>query len=170
MKRITLLLVSIAASLPTLLLTGCGEAPDPGSLVDSGVRELRSGDPGAAAALLDEALSKLDAEHPDYARAQAALAEALAPFQPDEARDRFLAFSERCPQLVDARLYRSVSSSMFKAGAQEQAIDVLSAGISSFPDQPELVAAKAELDQRLAQGKTPAEIDRLRSLGYLGTD
>jgi len=159
------LLLSLAAP-----LSACGNAPDPHALVESGLRELRSGDPGAAAADLSRALPDLAPEDPDFVRAQVGLAEALAPFEPAAAQEGFLAFAGEHPDLAPSRLYRAVAEAMFKAGARVEAIDVLGVGLQRFPQATELEQVQTELKVQARASATPEEVARLRSLGYLGGD
>ena len=67
---------------------------------------------------------------------------------------------------VKSPLYMSVASDLEKAGQRSAAIDVLDAGNKRFPDESEkFLAAIQELST--SEDIDPAEIEKLRALGYL---
>jgi tetratricopeptide (TPR) repeat protein len=67
---------------------------------------------------------------------------------------------------VKSPLYLSVGSELKKAGQTSAAIDVYDAGNKRFPDESEtFLAAIQELQE--AGDMDPAEIEKLKALGYL---
>jgi hypothetical protein len=66
---------------------------------------------------------------------------------------------------VNSSLYLAIASYLHEAGDASGAIDLLLAGDKRFPEESEKF--KAQIEKLKASGLDPAEIDRLRSLGYL---
>lgn len=165
-------------TLPPILLLGllagalpaCGGSTDPSALAERGLRELNEGDAASAATDLRRALETLPPEDEDHLKAQVGLALALATIDPEEGRDRFVAFAEANPARVEPKLYRTVGEGMFKAGALTEGMDVVSHGVERHPEDAELKLAFERLQQRASKEASPEELEELRSLGYLGGD
>ena len=162
------------SSLPTFVCSlavaglafACFAKPSSAELVDSAMIELNSGDPGQAAALLDRALAGMEPDDPDFVRAQSALAAALAPFEPDLAADRFLAFGRAHPDLTSGDLYRATAEAVHRAGAAVQATSILHAGIERYPEDTALAAA---MESMVARSRNDEDLlAHLDGLGYLG--
>lgn len=175
----TLPSVRLAGLLPllpllSLLLGGalvaCGGSVDAAELTERGLRELNTGDAGAAANHLDRALETLSPDDPDHVRAQAGLALALASIDPEEGHRRFLAFAAAHPDRVDPELYRTVGEGMFRAGARPEGVDVVGQGVARHPEDTALAQIFEQLKQRASKEATPDELAHLRSLGYVGAD
>lgn len=66
---------------------------------------------------------------------------------------------------VTAALYRSLGDKLKAAGDTSGAIDVLAAGDKRFPDEHE--SFQAAIDALKAGSLDPAEIEKLKALGYL---
>jgi predicted Zn-dependent protease len=69
------------------------------------------------------------------------------------------------PEQAGAPLYLAIASYIQEAGNASGAIDILVAGDKRFPEESEKF--EAQIRELQAGGLDPAEIERLRSLGYL---
>jgi tetratricopeptide (TPR) repeat protein len=69
------------------------------------------------------------------------------------------------PAQANASLYLAIASYVKEAGDASGAIDILVAGDERFPGESEKF--EAQIRELQADGLDPAEIERLRSLGYL---
>jgi hypothetical protein len=67
---------------------------------------------------------------------------------------------------VKSPLYMSVANELKKAGQTSAAIDVLDAGNKRFPDESEKFTAAIQ-DLQTTEELDPAEIEKLKALGYL---
>jgi hypothetical protein len=160
-----LLLGLLAGALPA-----CGGSTDPHALAERGLRELNGGDAASAANDLSRALETLPPEGEDHLKAQVGLALALATIDPEEGRDRFVAYAEAHPARVEPELYRTVGEGMFKAGALTEGLNVVEQGVLRHPDDAELKQTFERLQQRAAKEADPEELKHLRSMGYVGGD
>lgn len=171
MKHAPWLSIPLAAA-----LFACDGTTDPQARLASGLAALNSGEPGKAADELSRALEGLPPGDPAHLRVQVALTEALAAVDPAASRDRFLAFARSNPDAVEDAVLRRVSEAMFRAGACEQALDVLRFGVERAPGRhgahgaEPLALALAQLERRVAGQASEDELAHLRSLGYLGGD
>jgi len=69
------------------------------------------------------------------------------------------------PEQAGASLYLAIASYLQDAGDASGAIDILVAGDERFPEESEKF--ESQIRELQAGGLDPAEIERLRSLGYL---
>ena len=65
----------------------------------------------------------------------------------------------------NATLYLAIASYVREAGDTSGAIDILVAGDKRFPEESEKF--ESQIRELQAGGLDPAELERLRSLGYL---
>ncbi len=72
---------------------------------------------------------------------------------------------EYAPQ-VNAALYLAIGSYVKDAGQTDAAIDILAAGDKRFPEQHDQFVAAID-EMKNTQELDPAEIEKLKSLGYL---
>jgi hypothetical protein len=70
------------------------------------------------------------------------------------------------PTQADADLYLAIASYVEKTGDASGAIDILVAGDKRFPEESEKFEAKIQ-ELHAGGSMDPAEIERLKSLGYL---
>jgi hypothetical protein len=82
----------------------------------------------------------------------------------DAARAQLDALAARHPERVPVTQYATTADQLRSAGARPEAILVLDAGIRRFPDDPMLVRLIGAED---SEGMESAELDMLRSLGYV---
>ena len=82
-----------------------------------------------------------------------------------DARDTLERMAGEYPSQVNASLYLAIASYLHEAGDAGGAIEILVAGDKRFPEESEKF--KTQIQEFEASGLDPAEIDRLRSLGYL---
>jgi len=85
--------------------------------------------------------------------------------QAAEAREALERLAGEYPGQANASLYLAIASYLHEAGDASGAIEVLLAGDKRFPEESEKF--KAQIEKLEASGLDPAEIERLRSLGYL---
>ena len=83
----------------------------------------------------------------------------------EEARETLERLAAEYPSQANAALYLAMATYLKDAGATSSAIDILVAGDERFPEESEKF--KAMIGEMQAGGLDPAEIERLRSLGYL---
>ena len=153
--------MSRIAVLALLLLIGCGGGPE--ERLEKARALLASGDYAAAAAAASEGLAA-GAEGPVAWRLELVALEGEARAGETAA---VLARLERIAgawsSQVDAALYIQSAGQLKQAGDAAGAISLLDAGAKRFPED-------AGIAQAIAQSKatgTAAEIERLRSLGYV---
>ena len=85
--------------------------------------------------------------------------------QAAEARETLERLAAEYPAQANASLYLAIASYLEDAGGASGAIDILVAGDERFPEESEKF--EAQIRELQAGGLDPAEIERLRSLGYL---
>jgi len=83
----------------------------------------------------------------------------------DETRESLERLTAEYPTQANASLYLAMATYLRDAGGTHSAIDVLVAGDERFPE--ESAKFKAMIQEMEAGGLDPAEIERLKSLGYL---
>ena len=85
--------------------------------------------------------------------------------QGEQARETLERLAAEYPARANASLYLAIATYLKDAGGTSSAIDILVAGDERFPDESEKF--KAQIGEMEAGGLDPAEIERLKSLGYL---
>jgi len=144
-----------------LLIAGCGGGPDQ-RLVQAR-QHLAKGDYAAAAAAADQGLAA-GAEGPTAWRLELAGLEGEARGgQAAAVQARLERLSQAWSAQLTGALYVQTAGQLKEGGDAAGAIGVLDAGARRFPDDPDIARA---IEQAKATG-TDAEIERLRSLGYV---
>jgi predicted Zn-dependent protease len=157
--------ISLTPVIGLLLLIGCG--PDLEQMKNDAQQALSVGNFTQAREISSQALEQVP---PSEKRLVWALErirlEALARDNQGEAAQEALErLAAEYPTQANASLYLAIASYLREAGATSSAIDVLVAGDERFPEDSEKFEAMiAEME---AGGLDPAEIERLKSLGYL---
>jgi tetratricopeptide (TPR) repeat protein len=148
-----------------VFLIGCG--PDVEQLKDEAQQALSVGDFSQAREISTRALEQVPESEKRLAWALERIRlEALArDDQAAEAHDTLERLATDYPVQANAALYLAIASYVGDAGDSGGAIDILVAGDKRFPEDSEKF--KAQIHQLQAGGLDPAEIERLRSLGYL---
>jgi predicted Zn-dependent protease len=85
--------------------------------------------------------------------------------QGEEAARTLERLASEYPSQATAALYLAIASYLEDAGGTAGAIEILAAGDARFPEESEKF--KAAIDELQEVGLDPAEIERLKSLGYL---
>ncbi|MFN7143370.1 MAG: hypothetical protein ACK4YP_06305 [Myxococcota bacterium] len=149
------------------ILAGCAGGPNPEELQKGVESAIQAKDYAGAVAKADEAL-KSEAIAKDAAKAwrfESLKLQALA--EGGKGAD-VLASLERLGATNDKQLtpalYRSLAEKLRAAKDTQGANDVLVAGDKKFPEDPSFKKAIEELNS----AADPAEIERLKALGYLG--
>jgi hypothetical protein len=154
MSRIAVLALAV-------LLLACGA--DPADRLEQARAHLAGGDYAAAAAAANQGLAA-GAEGPTAWRLELAALEGEA--RGGKATE-VLARLERLPEAwsaqVSGSLYVQTAGQLKEAGDAAGAIRVLDAGARRFPEDADIARAITQLE---ATG-TDAELDQLRSLGYV---
>jgi tetratricopeptide (TPR) repeat protein len=156
---------SLTPVIGLLLLIGCG--PDLEQMKNDAQHALSVGDFTQAREITSQALERVS---PSEKRLVWALErirlEALArDNEGEEARETLERLADEYPTQANASLYLAIATYLRDAGGTSGAIDVLIAGDERFPEESEKF--KALIDEMEAVGLDPAEIERLKSLGYL---
>jgi tetratricopeptide (TPR) repeat protein len=157
--------ISLTPVIGLLLLIGCG--PDLEQMKNDAQQALSVGNFTQAREISSQALEQVP---PSEKRLVWALErihlEALARGnQGEEAREALERLAAEYPTQANASLYLAIASYLRDAGATSSAIDVLVAGDGRFPEDSEKF--EAMIGELEAGGLDPAEIERLKSLGYL---
>jgi len=148
-----------------LFLIGC--APDPEQMKIEAQQALSVGDFSQAREISTRALAQVpESEKRLTWSLERIRLEALArDNQAAEAGETLERLAAEYPEQAGASLYLAIASYIKDAGDASGAIDILVAGDKRFPEDSEKF--KAQIHQLQAGGLDPAEIERLRSLGYL---
>jgi hypothetical protein len=148
-----------------MFLIGCG--PDPEQMKDEAQQALSVGDFSQAGEISTRALEGVPASDKRLAWSLERIRlEALArDKQAAEARETLERLATEYPGQAGADLYLAIASYLKDAGDAAGAIDVLVAGDERFPEESEKF--EAQIQELRAGGLDPAEIERLKSLGYL---
>jgi hypothetical protein len=148
-----------------MLLIGCG--PDVEQLKDEAQQALSVGDFSRAREISTRALEQLpESEKRLTWSLERIRLEALArDEQAGEVRVTLERLAAEYPAQANATLYLAMASYVRDAGDTGGAVDILIAGDERFPEESEKF--KAMIQELQAGGLDPAEIERLRSLGYL---
>ena len=150
----------------SLLLASCGGGDaDPKSLTDSALEALGSADYEAALGDFEAALAAIgDAStHAQFKRAKLGYFEALAAVDADRCKDEFLAYSEAGE--LGAGDFSQIAGRLVSSGGPLQAVDVMHAGKTRFPDNEGLQGVLEALIVRAAQDDSVGSA--LASLGYM---
>jgi predicted Zn-dependent protease len=86
--------------------------------------------------------------------------------QGEQARETLERLAAAYPGQANASLYLAIASYLEDAGGTSSAIDILVAGDERFPEESEKFEAMIS-ELKAGGGLDPAEIERLKSLGYL---
>jgi hypothetical protein len=159
-------LILLTPLIGLVLLIGCG--PDLEQLEDDAQHALSVGNFSQAREISTGALEKLPKSEKrliwSFERIRL---EALArEGQPAEAQETLERLATEYPGQANADLYLAIASYVREAGDNSGALDILVAGDERFPEESEKF--KAQIQELHESGlMDPAEIERLRSLGYL---
>jgi tetratricopeptide (TPR) repeat protein len=161
-RRRAILLTPVIA---LLFLVGCGA--DPEQLKIEAQHALSVGNFSQAREICTRALEQVpESEKRLTWSLERIRLEALArENQAAEARETLERLAAEYPEQADASLYLAIASYLTDAGDTSGAIDILVAGDERFPEESEKF--EAQIRELQAGGLDPAEIERLRSLGYL---
>ena len=148
-----------------MFLIGCG--PDAEQLKEEAQQALSVGDFSQAREISARALEQLpESEKRLTWSLERIRLEALArDKQAGEVRESLERLAAEYPAQANASLYLAMASYVRDAGDTGGAVDILIAGDKRFPEESEKF--KAMIQELQAGGLDPAEIERLRSLGYL---
>ena len=146
-------------------LIGCG--PDAEKMKDDAQHALSVGNFSQAREISESALGHLPGSEKRLAWSLERIRlEALArEGQAGEALETLERLAPEYPGQANASLYLAIASYVTEAGDSSGAIDILIAGDKRFPEDSEKF--EAQIHELQAGGLDPAEIERLRSLGYL---
>jgi hypothetical protein len=148
-----------------LFLIGCGT--DPEQLKTEAQHALSVGNFSQARELSTRALEQAPASQKRLVWSLERIRlEALARGeQAGEARQTLERLAGEYPAQANADLYIAIASYAREAGDTSGAIDILVAGDARFPEESEKF--KEQIRELQEAGLDPAEIERLRSIGYL---
>ena len=153
---------------PVLLLAlACGPS-DPRALTDAGASALASGDSAKALASFDEALAGLKPGDAEYVRASLGRFQALVRSEPALACKEFLAFASALPAALTESHYGVLVNEFLRRGRTSQAIDVMDAGVKAFPKSEAMLAIRKRVEEQARASKDPADMSKLKGLGYVG--
>ena len=163
--RRAILLTLLTPLIGLAFFIGCG--PDAEQLKDEAQQSLSVGNFSQAREISTRALEQLpESEKRLTWSLERIHLEALArDNQAGEALETLERLATEYPGQANASLYLAIASYAKDAGDQSGAVDILIAGDKRFPEETEKF--KAQIHELQAQGMDPAEIERLRSLGYL---
>ena len=147
------------------LLIGCG--PNFEQMKSDAQEALNVGDFTQAQEIASEALEGAPASEKRLLWALERIRlEALArDNQGEQVRETLERLAAEYPTQAGAPLYLAIASYLRDAGGSSSAIDILVAGDERFPEESE--EFKAMIDEMESGGLDPADIERLKSLGYL---
>ncbi len=148
-----------------LFLNGCG--PDPEQMKTEAQQALSVGDFSQAREISTRALEQVpESEKRLTWSLERIRLEALArEGQAAEALETLERLAAEYPEQAGTSLYLAIASYLGDAGDATGAIDILVAGDKRFPEESEKF--EAQIRELQAGGLDPAEVERLRSLGYL---
>jgi hypothetical protein len=159
------------ASLLLLGLAACsGNAK---SLTDAGYADLGGGNYKDALGDFEKALEKIGTNTNDDSYLPAALgrAQALAHFDPKKAGADFIALATSKKGRVVEGDFSMLANELLKVGtndARMEAIDVMVAGNTMFPESTKLKSIGDQVMKAAQQANDPASVKRLNSMGYAG--
>lgn len=152
-----------------LVLPACGPS-DPRALTDEGSSALASGDAKGAQASFEKALAVLKPGEPDFARASMGRFQALVRSEPARARDEFLAYAKTQGAAVSEADYGTLVGEFLRREHTVEAIDVMDAGVKSFPKSEAMLAIRKKVEEQARTAKDPAAMQKMKGLGYIGGD
>jgi predicted Zn-dependent protease len=164
--RRAILLTLLTPVIGLVFLIGCG--PDLEQLKDEAQQALSVGNFSQAREISTRALEQLpESEKRLIWSLERIRLEALArDNQAAEAQETLERLATEYPAQANASLYLAIASYVRDAGDPSGAIDILVAGDKRFPEESEKF--KAQIQELHESGLVdPAEIERLRSIGYL---
>jgi len=155
----------LTPALGLALLIGCG--PDLEKQKNEAQQALSVGNFGRAREVSSKALEQAPAadQRLRWALERIRLEALARENQGEQTRETLERLAEEYPTQANAALYLAIASYLKDAGGTSSAIDVLVAGDERFPEESEKF--KAMISELKAGGLDPAEIERLKSLGYL---
>jgi len=153
--------------LALLGLAACGGS-DPESLVREGAAALGKGDAGSALSRFDDALDGLPSTDPIYLRAALGRCEALARTDGALAREAFLELAAKLPDKVREDDYGLVCSWLIQGGFTLDAIDVMKAGDTRFPNSAQMMTTLDAVIAAANRADTPDALKKLETMGYVG--
>ncbi len=172
MKRLSILThLSLAAVLVTA--ASCGgsgaEASTPTEHLQAAMEQVKAGDSAAAVEHFDAALAALgdDTASPLYKQALLAKVDALAKDDPSSASVAFVEALEAAPEAFNATDYGKAANSIADGGSFQTALDMLEAAKKQFPEANDVDGMVVAMKARAEAEGDPAELELLRSLGYL---
>lgn len=155
----------LTPALGLALLIGCG--PDLEQLKDEAQQALSVGNFAQAREISSRALEQASAadQRLRWALERIRLEALARENQGEEARETLERLAADYPTQANASLYLAIASYLREAGGTSDAIEILAEGDKRFPEESEKF--KAMISEMQAGGLDPAEIERLKSLGYL---
>ena len=156
---------SLTPAICLALLIGCGA--DPEQLKNEAQQALSVGNFSQARDISTQALAQAAGSEKRLVWALERIRlEALArDNEGDETRESLERLAAEYPAQANASLYLAMATYLRDAGGTHSAIDILVAGDERFPEESEKF--KTMIQEMEAGGLDPAEIERLKSLGYL---
>ena len=157
--------LSLVFAFTTMLISGCGDTAQ--DLQESARSALESGDHATAASTATDALKLASGDRALTWQLEQLRLEALARGgQGEQAAANLERLANDFSAQVKVPLYLATASYLKDAGDTSHAIDILTAGDARFPAaHDQFTAAIQEMNK--TQELDPAEIEKLKSLGYL---
>jgi hypothetical protein len=156
--------------LPLLLVApACGPS-DPRGWTDRGASAFAAGDTNTARDSFEKALAGLKPGDPDYARASMGRFQALVRSEPERARAEFLAYAKAQGASVTEGHYGLMVAEFLRRERTVEAIDVMDAGIKTFPKSEAMLAIRKQVEEQARSAKDPAAMQKMKGLGYIGGD
>jgi tetratricopeptide (TPR) repeat protein len=152
-------------------LPACSSS-DPRALTDEGSKALNSGKYEEAAESYTKALAEIgsDTANVDWKRAQLGLIQARARLDGARAQTEFLELARANPGKVTDADFNLIASKLGDAGKLSEAIAVLEAGKTTFPNSQHLDALGKDLRARAKASGDSGALDKLKGLGYVGDE
>jgi predicted Zn-dependent protease len=157
--------ISMTPVICLALLIGCG--PDPEQMKSDAQEALSVGNFSQAQEITSQALERVPASDTRLVWALERIRlEALArDNRGEDARQALERLASEYPTQAKASLYLAIATYLRDAGGTGDAIEMLAAGDERFPEESEKF--KTMIEEMEAGGLEPADIERLKSLGYL---
>lgn len=155
-----------------LFLAACSGGSSSASVApktSEGYAALGKGDAKTALAKFDEALSGIDASHPEYLRAALGRCEALAKVDGAKAKAAFLDLATKVPAKVGEDDYSLVCARLLESEENTViAVEVMHEGKQRFPNSKKMEDTLVAVQAAAKRAKTPDALKKLESLGYAG--